>query len=120
MQVPAQTARSSHSRRNAVNEPRVREGMDVVVRDSLRTLSGWTAFICAGNALADIVLRPPTVTAATLKTEFAFLAAIVVDYLSLRKWLLPASWANAGVVLIGCLALFDSLRIRFKAGTPRS
>jgi two-component system, sensor histidine kinase and response regulator len=109
MQVPAQTARSSHSRRNAVNEPRVREGMDVVVRDSLRTLSGWTAFICAGNALADIVLRPPTVTAATLKTEFAFLAAIVVVYLSLQKWLLPAPWANAGVVVIGCLALFDGL-----------
>jgi two-component system sensor histidine kinase/response regulator len=109
MQVPAHTVIQGNSRPGAPSEPRVRAGMDVVVRDSLRTLSGWTVFITAGNALADVVLHPPAVTAATLKIEFAFLAALVVVYLSFRKWLVPASWANAGVVAIGCLALFDGL-----------
>ncbi|MGA3189487.1 MAG: response regulator [Bryobacteraceae bacterium] len=79
------------------------------MRDSLRTLSGWTAFICGGMALADVVLRPPAVTAATLTIEFSFLAALLAVYLSLRKWLLPASWGNTGVVVIGFLALIDGL-----------
>jgi signal transduction histidine kinase/DNA-binding response OmpR family regulator len=109
MQGPAQTPLPSDSRPDAPSEAQIRPGTDVVVRDSLRTLSGWTVFIVGIDTLADAVLRPPEVTAATLEIEFVFLAAILAVYLSLRKWRLPASWANAVVVVIGCLALIDGL-----------
>jgi signal transduction histidine kinase/DNA-binding response OmpR family regulator len=109
MQGPAQTPFSSDSRCDAPSEGQIRPGMDVVVRDSLRTLSGWTVFIVGIDTFADAVLHPPEVTVATLGIEFVFLAAILAVYLSLRKWRLPASWANAAVVAIGCLALIDCL-----------
>jgi signal transduction histidine kinase/CheY-like chemotaxis protein len=102
-------ASPSDSRPDLPSEAQIRAGMDVVVRDSLRTLSGWTAFIVGGDTLADAVLHPPGVTAATLAVEFGFLAAILAIYLWLRKWRLPAPWANAVVVMIGCLVLVDSL-----------
>jgi len=87
-------------------EAQIRAGTDEVVRDSLRTLSGWTVFIVGVNTLADTVFRPPGLI---VETEFVFLAAILLVYLSLRKWRLPASWANAMVVVIGGLVLIDSL-----------
>jgi two-component system sensor histidine kinase/response regulator len=109
MHVPAQIALPSDWRPDAPSEAQIRAGTDVVVRDSLRTLSGWTVFIVGVNTLADTVFHPPGVTPLTVEVEFGFLAAILAVYLSLRKWRLPASWANAVVLVIGGLVLIDSL-----------
>jgi signal transduction histidine kinase/DNA-binding response OmpR family regulator len=109
MQGPAETAFPSDPRPDVPSEAQIRTATDVVVRDSLRTLSGWTVFIVGVDTLADAILHPPGVTAANVGIEFVFLAAILAVYLSLRKWRLPASWANATVVVIGGLALIDSL-----------
>ena len=106
MQGPAQTAFPSDSRPNAPSEAQIRSATDLVVRHSLRTLSGWTVFIVGVNTLADTVFRPP---GAIIQLEFVFLAAILGVYLSLRKWCLPASWANPAVVVIGGLVMIDSL-----------
>jgi signal transduction histidine kinase/DNA-binding response OmpR family regulator len=108
MQNPAQAASPSDSPLGP-NEAQICAGTDVVVRDSLRTLSGWTLFIVGGDTLGDVLLRPPGVSIATLKIEFAFLTAILAVYLSLRRWRLPPRWANAVVVVIGGLVLIDSL-----------
>jgi two-component system sensor histidine kinase/response regulator len=109
MQGPAETAFPSDPRPDVPSEAQIRTATDVVVRDSLRTLSGWTVFIVGVDTLADAILHPPGVTAANVGIEFVFLAAILAVYLSLRKWRVPASWANATVVVIGGLALIDSL-----------
>jgi signal transduction histidine kinase len=105
MQDPGRTAAPSDSRADA----QIRAGMDVVVRDSLRTLGGWTAFILGSVSLGDALLHPPGVTAASLELEFAFVAAILLVYFSVRTWRVPASWANGIVAAIGALVLFDSL-----------
>jgi len=109
MPGPAQFASPSALRPDVPSDAQIRAGTDVVVRDSLRTLSGWTVFIVAANTLADAVFRPPGITNGTLEIAFAFLAAILAVCLALRKWRLPACWANAVVTLIGSLVLIDSL-----------
>ncbi|HEY3742596.1 MAG TPA: response regulator [Bryobacteraceae bacterium] len=99
-----QTASSlSDSRR----EEQIRAGTNIVVRDSLVTVSGWAAFIIGINTLADAIIRPPEVTLVTLESEFGFVAAMIALHLALRRWRLQAHWANAVVVLIGGLALID-------------
>ena len=97
MQGLAGAASPSDSRPDAPSEAQIRAAMDVVVRDSLRTLGGWTVFIVGGVTLGDAVLRPLGLTVATVEIESVFLAAILAVYVSLRKWRLPASWANAVV-----------------------
>jgi two-component system sensor histidine kinase/response regulator len=106
MPSPAQTAFPSDSLPNAPSEAQIRSATDLVVRDSVRTLSGWTVFIVGVNTLADTAFHPPGVI---VKIEVVFLAAILAVYLSLRQWRLPASWANPAVVLICGLVMFDSL-----------
>jgi signal transduction histidine kinase/DNA-binding response OmpR family regulator len=109
VQDPAQTASPSGLSSDPPSEAQIRAGTNVVVRDSLPTLSGWTVFIVGVDTLADAVLHPPGVTATNLEIEFAFMAALLAVYLVLRKRRLRASRANAVVVLIGCLVLIDSL-----------
>lgn len=95
------------SLRDLPREEQIRAGTNLVVRDSLVTVSGWTAFIIGINTLADAIIRPPEATLLTLETEFSFVAAVVALHLCFRRWRLPTSWANAAIVLIGVLALVD-------------
>ena len=54
----AQSAVPPFSRPSA-SEAQIRAGTDLVVRDSLLTLSGWTAFIVGINTLADAIFQMP-------------------------------------------------------------
>jgi two-component system sensor histidine kinase/response regulator len=101
----AQSAVPSFSR-PSTSEAQIRAGTDLVVRDSLLTLSGWTAFIVGINTLADAIFHPP---GNILEIEFVCLAAILAVYLSLRKWRVPTPRANALVAVIGGLVLLDSM-----------
>ena len=87
----------------------VRRALDIILRDSMRTVAIGLGFLFTALAVAHATTLPPEIGRPMTIVAAVTAALLFTLNLVLRRWALPPAWSNPLAMAMGCLVLANSL-----------